>query len=69
MSVSKLVAELKSPDANTRLAACTELGKRSGLEAMQAVEDLQVVADNDPDPKVQKAAAQALAGIKANELN
>jgi S-adenosylhomocysteine hydrolase len=69
MTVAQLVVELKSPDANVRLSACNELGTRNGIDAVNAVESLQDLADNDPDPKVQKAASEAIPKIMGNETD
>jgi len=68
-TVAQLVSELQSQDAKVRLSACNELGTRKGIDALNAVENLQTVADNDADPKVRKAASDAVAKIQGNELD
>jgi HEAT repeat protein len=59
-SFAELVADLKSPNTSTRLAAVTELGKSRRREAVAPLSPLV----RDPETKVRMAAVQAFRSLR-----
>lgn len=62
--LNKNLELVRSKDARMRILGCIRLG-RMGAESQSALAELEKMAAKDKEPKVRKAAADAVAKIKS----